>query len=133
MPTEELSTMELLEQREKEVYEELGRLDMNDPKRGPLLNEAKTLAGIRVAYEETEQTRLNNNAKNDIEEEKLVIESEKLKNDKARMKLDFGKAAMYLFGGFASGLSSYMLEGWFQEYKPLKRFQERVHDLVIRK
>ena len=133
MPTDEVSAMDLLEQREKEAYEELGRLKHDDPNRKNLLSEVKIYSDIRVANNETEQARLNNNAKNDLEEERLIIEKQKLKNDKARIRWDFGKGVLYFLAGMTSGVSSYMLDSWFQNYKPLTRFQERLHDMITKK
>lgn len=130
---EEKSTMEIIEENEKRIHEELGRMKLDDPNREKLLKEAKMYADMRIAYATEEETRLNNHARNDIDEEKLVIEHQKLDNEKKRMRFDLGKAAMYLFGGFASSFSSYMMAEWFQDYKPLTRFSEKVHDCLIRK
>lgn len=131
--SEEMSTMELLEQREHEVYEELGRLNFGDPERGKLLNEAKMYSDIRNAADQTEMTRLNNNAKNDIEERKLDIEAEKAKNDRRRMRTELAKAGIFMLGGLSSSFLSYGMDEWFQKYQPLQRFSEKLHDFIVRK
>lgn len=76
--------LELYEEREHEILEELGKMTPTDPNRKPLIQELNTIAGIRVNYDQTEQTRLNNNARNDIDEQKLIVELEKVKNDKRK-------------------------------------------------
>lgn len=133
MPTEEKSTMDLLEETERAAYEELKKLNFDDPNRKNVLNEAKTCAELRMTYEQNENTRLNNNAKNDLDEQRLVIEAEKVKNDKNRVRVDFTKGMLYFVGGIFSGFSSYMMSDWFQDYKPLTRFSEKMHDLLVRK
>ena len=133
MPENEMSTLDLLEQREREGYEELGKLKYDDPIRGKVLNELKTLSDIRNDFESQEQTRLNNNAKNDIEEQKLVIESEKIRNEKKRIGAEVGKAVLYFVGGFSSMFGSYMLGEWFQKDSSMHRFGERLHDMITKR
>lgn len=133
MSEEEMSTMELLEKREHEVYEELGKRNYGDPERGKLLSEAKMYSEIRNATDQTEQTRLNNNAKNDLEERKLDIESEKVKNEQRRTRADLVKAGIFLLGGVSSTFLSYTMEEWFQKFQPLQRFGDKLHDLITRK
>lgn len=132
MPTEE-TTMELLEQREREAYKELGQMSFDDPNRGKVVSEAKTLAELRAKFEESENTRLNNNARNDIDEQRIRLDEEKLKNEKARTRFDVWKVLIYVAAGFGMNVSSYMFDEWFQDYKPLGRFKDRVHDLIIKK
>ena len=133
MPTDEMSTMDLIEANEKALYEHLGRVNYDDASRGKLLEEAKVYAGIRKTYGELEQTKLDSESKNQLDVRRMIIEEEKVKNEKKRIGVDVGKAALYFFGGMFSGFSSYMLDTWFQEYKPLKRLQEKAHDALIKK
>jgi len=133
MEEKEMSTMELLEKREHEAYEELGKLNYGDENRGKVLNELKTLASIRNDYDQTELSRLNNIAKNDIEDRKLDVESEKIKNDKRRMWSEVGKAVLYFVGGFGSMFSSYMMSEWFQRDTQLHRFGEKLHDQITKR
>ncbi len=133
MPTDEKSTMDLLEEVERAAYEELQKMGPDDPNRKNMLNEAKTCAELRLTYDQNEATRLNNNAKNDLDERRLAIEEEKVKNDKSRVKVDFAKGLLYFVGGIFSGFSSYMMSDWFQEYKPMGRISEKMHDLIVRK
>lgn len=81
---EEKNNLELYEEREREILEALGRMETSDPNRKNLIQELNTISTIRNNYDQTELTRLNNNARNDIEEAKLAVEEEKVKNDKNR-------------------------------------------------
>lgn len=131
--SEEMSAMELLEARETEAYEELGKLAFDDPARGKILNEIRTYSDIRIANEQTEQNRLNNNSKNDIEEQRVAIEAQKVQNDRVRMNTELAKAGLFLLGGLSSTFLSYSMEEWFQKFTPLQRFGEKLHDFIVRK
>ena len=133
MDEEMMSTMELLEKREQEIYVELGKLEPTDPNYGKVLEAAKKYSEIRNTYETAEQTRLNNYAKNEVEMAKVDVEAKKAANDKRRTWVDFAKAGMFLIGGFASGFSGYMMDTWFQKDKALGRLQDRIHDQILRK
>lgn len=133
MPTEMSNVRDLIEEREREALEELGRLKSDDPNRGKVLAEVKTIAEIRNSYDQTELTRLNNNAKNSIEEEKLIVEQEKVKTDRKRVKAELGKAAMFIIGGFVGNFGSYLLDTCFQKFTPLQRFADRLHEFSMRK
>jgi hypothetical protein len=112
--------LELYEIREKEILEELGRLNMDDPKREKLWKELDTNARIRKAYSDSEQERLNNNAKNDIEEAKLVIEEKKLENDKNRTKTSVIQTILYILAGVGSYCASYHMEETKQVFRDAK-------------
>ena len=133
MPTEMSNVRDLIEEREREALEELGRLKTDDPNRGKVLAEVKTIAEIRNSYDQTELTRLNNNAKNSIEEEKLVVEQQKVKNDTKRIRAELGKAAMFIAGGFIGNFGSYLLDTCFQKFTPLQRFADKLHEFSMRK
>lgn len=133
MEEEMMSTQELLEKREQEVYIELGKLEPTDPNYGKVLEAAKKYSEIRNTYETAEQTRLNNYAKNEVEMAKVDVEAKKAANDKRRTWVDLAKAGLFLIGGFASGFSGYMLDTWFQKDTRMQRFSEKVHDQIMKK
>ena len=133
MEEERMSTMELLEKREQEVYVELGKLEPTDPNYGKVLEAAKKYSEIRNTYETAEQTRLNNSAKNEAEMAKVEVESKKAANDKRRTWVDLAKAGLFLVGGFVSGFSGYMMDTWFQKDKAMGRLQDRIHDQILKK
>lgn len=130
MDEELKSTSELMDARERELYLELGKLEFDDPKRQKLINEAKTIADIKNAYDSTENARLNNNAKTSIEEEKLVIEAGRLKNEKRRNVVEVVKIGLYVVAGIGINIGSYMLDPFFQKDNRMQRFGEHVHELL---
>ncbi len=117
----EADNLELYEKREHELLEELGKLQPNDPNRKPIVQELNTIASIKATYNQNELTRLNNNARNDIEEQKLIIEQEKIRNDKRRT------IAMWVQAIFSGGLGlyavnkSYHMDEHGYPYKDLKQ------------
>lgn len=121
----EENNLELYEKREHEVLEQLGKMEMSDPNRKNLVQELNTLSSIRNNYDQTELTRLNNNARNDIEEAKLAIEEEKVKNDKERTKAMWFQAALSFLGGAALTMKSYHMDTKGYPYKDLKQFAMR--------
>lgn len=126
-----MSTEELLEKREKEVYLELGKIGFDDEKRKQLMNEAKTFAEIRNANDQAENTRLNNNARNDIEEQKLVTEQERLKTEKAKIAVDVGKIVAGVLGGIGMTVMSYNMDTLYTKDNRVQKFAERIHEWLI--
>ena len=134
MNEEEVKTNEeLLEEREKQALIELGKLKVDDDKRGKVVGEAKTLSEIRINYMKAEAEAANNQAKIAVEQRKLDIEADRAKTERKRARWDGAKAIIYLFGGLATGLGSYMLDPWFQKDQRFQRFGEKLHDFVMRK
>lgn len=131
--SEEISLIELREREERKIYEELGRREFNDPDRRKLVDEARTHAELRLADSQNEMTRLNNNAKNDIEEQRLIIESEKVKNDRRRVRSDIGKGALFFGAAICSSFLSYAMDPWFQKYQPLQELSKALRDLIMKK
>ena len=74
MPTDEKDIVELLEDRERELLDNLGNRQIDDPKREAVVRELETYAKIVDQYEARDQRRMDNNAKNDIEEQRIVID-----------------------------------------------------------
>lgn len=114
------NNLDLYEKREHEVLEQLGRTEHDDPNRKNLVNELTALSSIRVSYEQTEQTRLNNNARNDIDEEKLRIEQGKLENEKERNKTLMAQSLLSLLVGIGLTMKSYHMDERGYPYKDLK-------------
>ncbi len=114
------NNLDLYEKREHEVLEQLGRTEHDDPNRKNLVNELTALSSIRVSYEQTEQTRLNNNARNDIDEEKLRIEQGKLENEKERNKALVAQSLLSLLVGIGLTMKSYHMDERGYPYKDLK-------------
>ena len=133
MLNDEMSVEELVEKRLKENFEELGRRNYDDPNRSKIASEAKTLSEIKVALDSNELTRLNNNAKNDIEEQKLFIEQKKLENERKKIGADIGKVIVYTVGSFGLGIGGYLMDTIFQKSPFLQRLAEKTHDLIVRK
>lgn len=114
--------LDLYEEREHEVLEQLGRMSMDDANRKALVSELTALSSIRNSYEQTEQTRLNNNARNDIEEQKLVIEEEKVKNDKKRTIAMWVQTFLSVGVGGYLTFKSYNMDEKGYPFKELKEF-----------
>ena len=126
MPIDEKDNMDLYEEREHELLDQLGRMEMNDPNRDKVERELDTLAKIRAKYLELEQNRLNNNAKNDIEEAKLLVEKSKLENEKRRNRTTLWATfltTLFTTGfGYSAIMKSYHMDEEFWPHKDLKVF-----------
>ena len=126
----EEDNLELYEKREHEVLERLGMTEFDDQNRKALVNELNVLSSIRNTYEQTDQTRLNNNAKISIDEAKLVIEQEKIRNDKERTKMMLLQAILSFGGGAFLTWKSYHMDENGYSYKDLKNFAMRQIDRI---
>lgn len=130
MPTNEKDNLELYEDREHELLEKLGRMESDDPNYGKVVGYLDTVSKIRVNYETSEQTRLNNNARNSIEEEKLIIEHAKIQSDKDRTKAMWIQALLSFVGGAALTMKSYHMDESGYPYKDLKVFGMKLIERV---
>ena len=126
----EMTTPELLEKLEHDSYAELTRMNFNDPNRGKVLGEAETYFKIRNGYDQTEQNRLNNYAKNETEDRKVDVEMKKAKNDRVRTRVDLIKAGLYFLMGIFGGFAGYAMDTWFQQDKRLQKFQQDCQNAV---
>ena len=133
MESSEMTTMELIEAVEHDAYAELRRREYGDPERGKILGEAETCFKIRNGYEQTEQNRLNNYTKNEIEDRKVDVEMKKAKNDGRRIVVEVFKFIGFTVVGVLSGFAGYALDTWYQQDKRLSKFQDKCHDLSMRK
>lgn len=122
--------IELYAERENEILLELGKTKPDDPKYATLMKHAEAYSKIRSTYEENENTRLNNNARNDIEEARLVIENEKLINERQRIAMTKWQTALYFVGTFAAGFLSYNMDLTQNAYKWLDRQKDRFLEFV---
>lgn len=121
--------LELYEERERELLERLGRMSADDPNRKSVVQELNTLSSIQVNYQQTELTRLNNNAKNDIDEERLRVEAEKVKNDKTRNWTTVGVSFFSMLLGYLTIHKSYHMDDEGYSFKDLKKYGQ---DLITR-
>ena len=124
---EEKDNLELYEEREHEILDALGRMEISDPNRKNLIQELNTISTIRNNYDQTELTRLNNNARNDIEEAKLAVEEKKVKNDKERT------IVTAIQSGISVGLGTYLIhKSYHMDIKgyPFKDMKNYAMDLI---
>lgn len=133
MDDENLSTAELLEKRKKEMLIALGKLKDDDPNRQKMVAEIKAYSEIQNADETLEQSRVNNNAKNELEEQRLVIDEMKAKNEARRIKVDIGKICAAVIIGFGGNLMSYNMDTVQNAYKECKLWAQKQYDKLLNK
>lgn len=132
MPENEMSNSDLLEQSIHDAYEELNRLKFGDENRGKVLNEIKILEDIQQKASDSESARLNNNARNDIEESKLEIERQKVAVERKKVRSAWRQTLVYAFVGTLSTGLSFFAEPWFQKNQTLNKFSDKVTSLILR-
>lgn len=128
----ENDTRELLKERMNEGLEKLKDIE-DSTERKKKVDEIKVLADIDVAYEKTEQDKYNNNWKNELDEEKLLLDQKKLKTEKARLGVDVGKTIFFGILGVGSSIGSYFLGTFLQKDNRLDKFGERLNEFIMRK
>lgn len=128
----ETDTRDLLKQRINESLEELEELE-DSAERKKKIEEIKILADVDVAYEKTENDRHTNNWKNEMEEQRLILDEKKLKTERARVGVDVGKTIFFGICGFGSGVASYFLGSFLQKDGKLEKFGEKLNDFMLRK
>lgn len=129
---EVMNTNDLREKQIHDAYVELGRMKYDDPNRGKVLSEIKSLEEIKRDEENAETTRLNNNARNDIEEQKLDVERERCSIEKRKIRSTWGQIASYFIAGFGSLGASYLLDPWFQRNPNFVKFSEKLRDKILK-
>ena len=72
-------TIEVVQREHARVMEKLSVTDPLSAEYGTLLEREKELSKILFEFDKQDQDRLNNNARNDIQEEQLKIEKAKIK------------------------------------------------------
>ena len=133
MDEQTMSTQELKEKREHEIYVELGKLEFDDPKRKPLLDEADKFSKILRTDSIVEQQRINSNIKNELDERKVELAIERAKIDKQRVRVEYVKAGLYTAGAFVMGFSSHFIDEWFSPDRTLGKLKDDFLKLIIRK
>ena len=128
----ETDTRDLLKQRVNEGLEKLANIE-DSTERKKKVDEIKILADIDNAYEQNEQTRLNNNWKNELDEQRLINEQKKLKAEKTRIGVDIGKTIFFGIVGIGSSIGSYFLGTFLQKDGKLDKFGERLNDFIMKK
>ena len=129
MPTEGIDIVELAEQRMNELYKRLEKMDLADPNRKSIVDEITDHARIVDDYETRNLKRLDSNAKNDIEETRLVIDSDRNLIEKARVRTERMKLFAYIIGGIGTGIMSYNMDKIKISAKPLAKFKD---DLIAK-
>lgn len=128
----ETDTRDLLKKRINEGLEELENLD-DAAERRKKIDEIKTLSDVDIAYEKSENDRHNNNWKNELDEQRLLIDEKKLKTDRARVGVDVGKTIFFGLLGISSSIGSYFLGSFLQKDGKLDKFGEKLNDFMMRK
>lgn len=132
MTDEELLDVKALyEKREKEILLELGKMKPEDANYQKLLNQAKTYAEIRNADETSELTRINNNAKNELEEARINIDVKKTKNETARIWVDLSRIAAAIYTSIKAPFVSYQMEEHYNSYKKMEQSMSRLSDNLL--
>ena len=123
---EEKDNLELYEEIEHNIQERFNRMTPEDPNRKTLREDLVAISEIRNQYAQTEQNRLNNNAQNDINEERLKVDQRKVEVEREKNLMMAGLSLLNTgFGAYLHGKSYHMDEhGW--SYKPLKEYALRL-------
>lgn len=69
-----------------EATEELGKLEYGDSKREKLVEEIETLSKIYLEAEKSDTTRINSNIQNDLAQDRLALDIEKVKTEKGNSR-----------------------------------------------
>ena len=123
-----LDVKSLYEKREKEILLELGKMKPEDANYQKLLNQAKTYAEIRNADETADLTRINNNAKNELEEARISIDVKKTKNESARIWVDLGRIAAAVYTSIRTPFIAYHMEEYSNPYKKMEQSMTKLKD-----
>lgn len=131
MDEELMDVKTLYERREKEVLLELGKMKPDDAGYQKLLNQAKIYAEIRNADETSDLTRVNNNAKNELEEARIAVDVKKTKNETARIWVDLGRIVAAIYTSIRSPFISYHMEEYSNPYKKMEQSMDRLKDNLL--
>ena len=114
----------LTEERMKELLEQLGKLPIGDPARVKIVEELNDYSRIVDDYEGRDLKRLDNNAKNDIEEARLEIDAQKIILEKSRIRTERFKVFAYILSGIGTGMLSYNMDKIHISCKPLAKLKD---------
>ena len=124
------NTRELIETRLKEACVELGKMEPHDPKRKEVLAEIDTLNKSLMSYDQTENDRLATNAKNDLDQQRINVEIEKVRNDGRKIKLGWGQVIIGVLAGLGINTWSYLMAEYAQPDKPMQKFGEKMYEFM---
>lgn len=114
----------LTEERMKELLEQLGKMPIGDPAREKIVEELNDYSRIVDDYEGRDLKRLDNNAKNDIEEARLEIDAQKIILEKSRIRTERFKVFAYILSGIGTGMLSYNMDKIHISCKPLAKLKD---------
>ena len=123
---------ELMETSLQKSYEEWNEMKDGDENKPKKLNEIKTLAEVMNNYDKTNQERLNDNAKNSIDEARIKIEEAKVKNDHKRIVLGWGEIGIGLTFGALINFANFILSENMQADKGLQRFADNCYNWITK-
>lgn len=130
---ENMSIEELRDLREREIYLQMGKLKYDDPLNDKLANRAKVISDIRCSENSTDNNRLNNNARNDVEEQKLLIEERRLRAEKWKALIEFGKITGYGILGYFCIRRSYTMSEISAPFRDMKKFGEDLIEKIYKR
>lgn len=123
-----MDTIEKIEARNSEFLDEIGKMKPTDPNCSTIVDNVGKLATAEVNLLREENARLNNNAVNDINREKLEIERDKLTVEKWRIGadvvhdvIDTGKCVGFAWIAYNGDKVSYAIRSIFDMAKGFLR------------
>lgn len=130
-----MDVIELLEERIKEAHDVLKTLPWDDPKREKVVAEINALNHDLKEAKKLEMDCNNSNIQNDIAEERLRLEAEKIKAEKGDSRLRFigglSSAAIYCFAGGLFTKLAYNME-WVKNILPDRKVLDTARDFFRR-
>lgn len=113
------------------LSDELDRLDAGDPNYRTVSENLERLYRVVADYEKRDQERINNNIKNDINADAVSVDMAKVKADKLRSWLDFGKTALGI--GASLGLAKIAYQGEIKDFiLPIRSLWDMAKGLIPR-
>lgn len=110
--------LDALNSRIDEIIEELGKLPFDDPRRKELVEQHAILARTAAEAEKRDLERINSYRQNDINEDRLRIDEERVKVDKANSRREMwgriGSAALSVLGSIGLAVISFKGE-WLHD------------------
>lgn len=114
------------------LSDELDRLDAGDPNYRTVSENLERLYRVVADYEKRDQERINNNIKNDINADAVSVDMAKVKADKLRSWLDFGKTTLGI--GASLGLAKIAYQGEIKDFVlPIRSLWDMAKGLIPRR
>ena len=114
------------------LSDELDRLDAGDPNYRTVSENLERLYKVVSDYEKRDQERINNNIKNDINADAVSVDMAKVKADKLRSWLDFGKTTLGI--GASLGLAKIAYQGEIKDFiLPIRSLWDMAKGLIPRR